>query len=682
MITILAHALPRGRAALRALAWAAAALLAAGGQVRADDPTVGGQPPRSDRALRDDATTIDELTRALDANAGDRTSAETASLLNDLGNAYMAADEPLRGLAAFADARRLAPSRTALGLVAGVNLARALEDSGANQGLGTRLAALDSAARALEPSATQARVFLSLAELYRNAYARDLARSELLEAAASLAEAARALAERAGDAALLGEAHGALGLARAARGSLDEALAHTRKAVIVAQSVGANESLYRWEWQAGRLLRSKGDVDAALASYSAAIETLGATEVATAQSRGGFAKNVLPLYEEYADLMLARARTLSSAAAEAALVEVQSTLEGLRIAEVRNYFENQCTVPEVFDARTSRQQRIVVIYPLVFADRTEMLVSAGDQLRQFTVATDVQTITSTALSLRQAIEDGASGDAFLLPAQALYRSLIGPLEPLLEAAAPTTLIIVPDGPLRTIPFAVLHDGSRFLVQRYALGVTPALSLVGAVRAQPVSRVLLNGIIEPTQGFPGLPFVAEELASISATFPSRTYTDSSFVTATLEREMVEGGYSVVHMATHAQFESDYRRSFLLAHDDLITMDELEDAVGGQRFSDRPVDLLVLSACSTAAGDERAALGLAGVAVKAGARSALASLWAVNDESTALLVGEFYRQLAAGAGKAAALRGAQLALLNDARYSHPSHWAPFLMIGDWR
>jgi CHAT domain-containing protein len=155
-----------------------------------------------------------------------------------------------------------------------------------------------------------------------------------------------------------------------------------------------------------------------------------------------------------------------------------------------------------------------------------------------------------------------------------------------------------------------------------------------------------------------------------------------VTATLEREIVAGGYSVVHMATHAQFESDYRRSFLLAHDDVITMDQLEDVMGSQRFTDHPVDLLVLSACQTAAGDERAALGLAGVAVKAGARSALASLWFVNDESTALLIGEFYRQLATDAGKAAALRGAQLRLLNDERYAHPAYWAPFLMIGDWR
>jgi CHAT domain-containing protein len=93
--------------------------------------------------------------------------------------------------------------------------------------------------------------------------------------------------------------------------------------------------------------------------------------------------------------------------------------------------------------------------------------------------------------------------------------------------------------------------------------------------------------------------------------------------------------------------------------------------------------VLSACQTAVGDERAALGLAGVAVKAGARSALASLWFINDESTALLVAEFYRQLALPANdKADALRGAQLTLLNDERYRHPAYWAPFLLIGNWR
>lgn len=651
------------------------------GAALAQDAVSIGRSGQSHLALGDYNAARDELSRALEVGKNELTPAQSAALLNDLGAAYMALDEPSNGLAAFTDARRLVPQGTTLEVIAGVNVARALEANGAFAGLVDRLQALRSGASRLEPTTARAEISLSLAELYRNAYAREPQRGDLAREAVELAEGARATAVDAGDTRLLAEAYGALGAARAALGSLDEALADTRQAVTLAQAAGANESLYRWEWQTARLLRTQGDAEGALDMYAAAIETLGTTRFATSTSRSGFARDVLQLYEEYADLMLARARTLDSAAAGSALAEVQRTLETLRVAEVRNYFENQCSVPAVYESPTS-QQPVVVIYPVVFADRTELLVRTGQELRQITVAVDLPTLTSAIASLRQAIEDPEAGDAFLRPARLIYGWFIEPLEPLLLAAKPTTLIIVPDGPLRTVPFGVLHDGDRFLMERYSLGITPALSLVGAVSAQPISRVLLNGIIAPTQGFPGLPFVAQELANIGERFPSRAYTDEGFVTATLEREMVEGGYSIVHMATHAQFASDYRRSFLLAHNDLITMDELEDAVGSQRFSDRAVDLLVLSACSTAAGDERAALGLAGVAVKAGARSALASLWAVNDESTAVLVGEFYRQLAGGAGKADALRGAQLALLNDVRYSHPAYWAPFLMIGDWR
>jgi CHAT domain-containing protein len=390
---------------------------------------------------------------------------------------------------------------------------------------------------------------------------------------------------------------------------------------------------------------------------------------------------VLPLYEEYADLMLDSTRRMSGEQVTATLRVVQRHLEALRLAEVRNYFENQCAVPEA-TATIPAAERTLVIYPMLFADRLELLVSTGTELRQVTVDVGAAELTAVTNLLRAGIERGDSGDDYLRTARTLYDWVVGPLEPVLAAANPSTLVFVPDGPLRTIPLAVLYDGERFLIERYAIATTPGLSLVGAVNTAPVSRVLVGGLIAPTAGFAGLPFVAEELRSVAQAFPARVYADDAFVTATLEREIVAGGYSIVHMATHAQFEADYRRSFLLAHDDVITMDELENVMGSQRSSGRPVDLLVLSACQTAVGDERAALGLAGVAVKAGARSALASLWAVNDESTARLVGEFYRRLADGAAKADALRGAQLLLKNDERYAHPAFWAPFLMIGDWR
>jgi CHAT domain-containing protein len=102
----------------------------------------------------------------------------------------------------------------------------------------------------------------------------------------------------------------------------------------------------------------------------------------------------------------------------------------------------------------------------------------------------------------------------------------------------------------------------------------------------------------------------------------------------------------------------------------------------QYRDQSVELLTLSACQTAAGDDRAALGLAGVAVKAGARSAVATLWFINDQASSQLVTEFYRQLQnPEISKAQALQQAQLMLVNDRRYQHPGYWSPFLLIGNW-
>ena len=142
------------------------------------------------------------------------------------------------------------------------------------------------------------------------------------------------------------------------------------------------------------------------------------------------------------------------------------------------------------------------------------------------------------------------------------------------------------------------------------------------------------------------------------------------------------YLIVHIASHGQFDRNPKKTFLLAYDTKITMDRLENLLSFTQFRDDPVELLTLSACKTVEGDERAALGLAGVAIKAGAKSALASLWAVNDESTSQLISEFYRQIShSQLSKAQALRRAQQKLLEQKTFRHPVYWAPFLLIGNW-
>src|SRR5207253_10699992 len=132
-----------------------------------------------------------------------------------------------------------------------------------------------------------------------------------------------------------------------------------------------------------------------------------------------------------------------------------------------------------------------------------------------------------------------------------------------------------------------------------------------------------------------------------------------------------------------FDSDAKKTFVLTFDSKLTLDELEQLLRPSQLRDKPVELLTLSACQTAAGDDRAALGLAGIAIKAGARSAFATLWFVNDQSSTLLVSDFYQQLRdhSEMSKAKALQVAQVKLQADPRYAHPCYWAPFLIIGNW-
>jgi CHAT domain-containing protein len=214
-------------------------------------------------------------------------------------------------------------------------------------------------------------------------------------------------------------------------------------------------------------------------------------------------------------------------------------------------------------------------------------------------------------------------------------------------------------------------------------MTPGLTLTDP---RPLNRSQLRfltaGLTKSVQGFPALPYVAEEVASIEQLYKSDQLINGAFQSATLERELREGRYGALHIATHGQFSPDVQDSFLLTYDGKLTMQTLDQLIGLFRYRQEPLELLTLSACQTGIGDDRAALGLAGVALKAGARSALATLWFINDEASASLISEFYRQLRNPAlSKAVALQRAQLRLLSDRIYEHPAYWSPFLLLNNW-
>jgi CHAT domain-containing protein len=177
-------------------------------------------------------------------------------------------------------------------------------------------------------------------------------------------------------------------------------------------------------------------------------------------------------------------------------------------------------------------------------------------------------------------------------------------------------------------------------------------------------------------------VRQELSSVGDLYANERLLDGQFTRGRLEQKMKDQDINIVHIASHGQFGGDVGSTFLLTYDGKLTMADLDQAVGLFRFRDKPLELLTLSACETAAGDDRAALGLAGVAVKAGARSVLATLWTVSDRASAELVTDFYRNLRSDStSRAQALQRAQLALIEQPGWQHPAYWAAFILISGW-
>ena len=273
---------------------------------------------------------------------------------------------------------------------------------------------------------------------------------------------------------------------------------------------------------------------------------------------------------------------------------------------------------------------------------------------------------------------------YLSLAQQLYDWLIRPIEAQLQQANPEALVFVLDGSLRNLPMSVLHDGEGFLVERYAIALTPGLQLLELRSlAEQDLQALVVGLSEARDGFSALPNVETEVAAIQTQVPSEVLLNGGFEKAEFATQLTESSFPIVHMATHGQFSSDPEQTFILAWDDRIQAAEFGSLLQqGERQRGNAVELLVLSACETAAGDDRAALGLAGVAVRSGARSTLATLWLVDDAGTSVLMADLYQQLQdTTLTKAAALRQAQLQLLNNEQYQHPFFWAPFVLIGNW-
>jgi CHAT domain-containing protein len=362
------------------------------------------------------------------------------------------------------------------------------------------------------------------------------------------------------------------------------------------------------------------------------------------------------------------------------------------------------------------QLNSVLLYPLVLDDRLELIITApnAQPVRRTVKGVGRKELNAAMTEFRQALQNPRSDPKAI--AQKLYRWLIEPIETDLQQANPTTLIYAPDGQLRYIPLAALHDGKQWLIQRYRINniTSKAIDdLTSKPQRQP--RILAGAfgasgsevtVAGRNFNFDGLGFTTKEVETLATLLPNtRTLLAQAFGLQSVTNQMNE--YTIVHLATHAKLVPEAAdQSFILFGDRTVaTLKAIED------WTLDNVDLIVLSACETGLGGKFGAngeevLGLGYQFTKQDkARAAIASLWKVDDGGTQALMNAFYTALKTGIPKAQALQAAQVALITQksaiagsqrsdievintrtgkpfqsVQLSHPYYWAPFILIGN--
>lgn len=484
----------------------------------------------------------------------------------------------------------------------------------------------------------------------------------------------------------ISHALGILGYIYHESSNLVQAQNYFKQAIALAQSVQAWDIAYEWQWQLGRLYQQNGNLQQAAKAYAASVDSLdqvrGSILGINPDFQFAFQEKIEPVYHEYIDLLLSQKKP--------DLEEVIRIDDKLKVAELENFL--RCGKLPAFSLIDRNQFANLppIIYLIKTENKLEVIVrtSLGKFYEHRLPFNLINDAVNNLLNLTQKKQFvNTQYPDFLNYCQTLYQLIFAPIKNHLPDSG--TLIFVLDRYLQSLPMSMLYDGEKYLVQSYSIStVLNSQVFLSKLLNIKQSKFLVAGIFKDSPSlnnplvpktFKALPEIKTEIEKIklSATAALELLNDN-FTISTIQTKFTNNPLQVVHFSTHAQYSSDPNQNFILAWDRPLNIRDIESLIR-KRYSG--VDLLVLSACQTAKGDKRSALGIAGIATQAGARSTLASLWLVDAESTAMLMAAFYEGLKNGLTKAEALRLAQLTLLSTNQYSHPYYWGAFVLIGNW-
>ncbi|WP_152592805.1 CHAT domain-containing protein [Nostoc sphaeroides] len=463
-----------------------------------------------------------------------------------------------------------------------------------------------------------------------------------------------------------------------------EATQYFEKAMGLAQSVQAWDIAYEWQWQLGRLYRVLGKVDKANQVYESAINSLeqvrGNLLGVNPEIQFNFKDKVEPIYHEYMELLFSQDEVKSKRA-----VEIQ---EKLRLAEIENFL--QCGRLNLSSLRNEQtlKELFPIIYLIKLREQVEVVVRTPQKFYRHTVDfNQIADPIDNLLKIVQKKQFVRTEDVnYFIYSKTLYNLLFSPIKQYLPSSG--SLGFVLDSYFQNLPIDMLYDGKKYLTDSYSIVTASSFQQLHNHSAKfQNSNILIGGISQPSpslndpsvpKNLPALPEVKAEIENIKKNTTSvLTLIDSDFNSRSFQQKIEKNSFSLVHLSTHAQFSSDPEQTFVLTWDKPLNVKDLKFLLKNEGDT---INLLVLSACQTAKGDKRSALGIAGIAVQAGARSTLASLWLVDADSTALLMEEFYKGLKNGLVLPEALRLAKLSLLSSEKYFHPYYWAGFILVGN--
>ncbi|MEM8639054.1 MAG: CHAT domain-containing protein [Cyanobacteria bacterium P01_G01_bin.54] len=491
-----------------------------------------------------------------------------------------------------------------------------------------------------------------------------------------------------------------------------QAQACTEVALWLAEPLQDERLMYQVQWQLGRLLaRAPKTHKQAVVMYESTIDTLDgirADLVSLKQSefRFSFRDEVEPVYRELMALLLTSEEVIatkqssktSGTDAEANLDRVTGVLEELQVATIEDYLRCDLSAGEQVSAEAvaaaAEENNTALIYPIYTQGRIEIILKYYQDDEEIVVHRLSTSITEAELDekltiLRDDIEEDLTPHSSSLFGE-VYDLLIKPIEADLQAHSPKTLVFALDRFFQNIPLAALHNGEKYLIEDYAIALNLGLPLYknSQIPSPENLEILVAGTTTDFAiDLSDLPQVKFELDTIQKLFPNQVdvLAELEFVSTQIKDVISAKPFSIVHLATHGQFGSNPHDTFIVTRDAKLDLNDMTQILQQRSATvEDAIQLLVLSACQTAAGDRRAALGLAGITVQTGARSTIASLQIVGDASTALLMSELYKQFAQGnTSRAQALRQAQLAMLkrpDDGR--RPNAWATFILVGSWQ